>query len=400
MNQVAIDLNGMSALIAPNGYGKSNVMKAIEFGTILIGANVSVRERMLHNEAYQPENIHCYHKPFRFKIEGTVSVEDSEMDFVYGYEADWEKSMIVGETLKWRTVGDARYRSLILREESNKYVYLPSIGQRCSKPGDIAQLELAVVLLENNSKLFYKQLLHEIVSMQIPRLESLENPDNYFSTDRRQVVDFLGGRTINEYIYRLMVDRPDDYALLRDGILSLNRNLESFTPFEAKLGEGMDSTVYDIRIKDCNLAQETSISRLSAGSKRIIFLFTIALTANMRGLPLLLLEEPENSVHPKLMENLLLLLSSYAEDTKVLLTSHSPYLMRYMNVRNLWFGLPNTEGLAQFAQLKEKKRKFIHRCASEMELTVGEYMFDFMLDMEDRQDRVEEFFEGVKHEEE
>jgi len=388
-----IELSGMNALIAPNGYGKSNVLKALEFGASMIAGTPAQRERLLQNEAYQPVNMHNFHMPYRLEVEGTVLLQDEEMMFCYGFSADWERKIITEEVLKVKRLTEQRYRSLILREASESFVYLPSAGQRCNKQVAIGSLDLAVVLLATNEKLFYKPLLEVVAALQIPRLESLENPDYYFSTDRNHTVDFLGGRTVNEYIYRLMVERPDDYALLQDGILSLNRNLESFTPVEAKLGEGIDNTVYDIRIKDKHIAQETSISRISAGSKRIIFLFTIAMTANMCGIPLLLLEEPENSVHPKLMENLLLLLGSYAEDTKVLLTSHSPYLMRYMNSRNLWFGLPNEEGLAHFAQLKEKKRKLVHRCASEMELTVGEYMFDFMLDIEDRPEKVEDFFE-------
>lgn len=390
---VEVDLKEMNALIAPNGYGKSNVMKAINFGTEFIGAAPAERERMMHGEAYLPINVHCYEKPFRYEIEGSMELQGEHILFSYGYEFDWQKSQIIREWLKMKCVGEQRFRQLILREDPIKLTYLPSTGQRCTKPMEAEGNILAIAQKETFSRLFYGELTDAISSMQIPRLESLENPDNYFSTDRNACIDFLGGKTINEYIYQLMVDRPDDYALLKDGIMSLNRNLESFTPIEAKLGEGMDSTLYDIRIKDRNSVHETSISRLSAGSKRIIFLFTIAMTANMRGLPLLLLEEPENSVHPRLMENLLLLLKSYAEDTKILLSSHSPYLMRYMSVRNLWYGLPNNEGLARFAQLKEKKLRYVLKCASEMELTLGEYMFDFMLDIEDSPERIEEFFE-------
>ena len=39
-------------------------------------------------------------------------------------------------------------------------------------------------------------------------------------------------------------------------------------------------------------------------------------------------EGPENAVHPKLMENLLLTIQAYTSNTKILMTSHSPYLMR------------------------------------------------------------------------
>ena len=42
---------------------------------------------------------------------------------------------------------------------------------------------------------------------------------------------------------------------------------------------------------------------------------------------MIMVEGPENAVHPKLMENLLTI-QAYTSNTKILMTSHSPYLMR------------------------------------------------------------------------
>ena len=105
-----------------------------------------------------------------------------------------------------------------------------------------------------------------------------------------------------------------------------------------------------------------------------------------------MMEEPENSVHPRLMENLLLMLREYASGTAILMTSHSPYLMRYLDAGQMYFGVPGSEGLARFERVNASRLKQLYRYAGDLELTFGEFMFDFMLDMEDDDEKVAHYF--------
>ena len=59
----------------------------------------------------------------------------------------------------------------------------------------------------------------------------------------------------------------------------------------------------------------------------------------------------------------------------------------------MYFGLPADDDVARFARLKEGKVRTVSKFASAMELTVGEYMFDFMLDLEQEREKVVSFFE-------
>ena len=67
----------------------------------------------------------------------------------------------------------------------------------------------------------------------------------------------------------------------------------------------LPETFYDVRVKERYNNQYTSISRISSGSKKIFFILTLVIAAEINKIPLLLLEELENSVHPRLLQNLL-----------------------------------------------------------------------------------------------
>lgn len=154
----------------------------------------------------------------------------------------------------------------------------------------------------------------------------------------------------------------------------------------------LPDTFYDIRVKEVYNNQHTSISRISSGCKKILYVLALTIAAELNKMPLITFEELENSVHPKLLQNLLTILAQLAGDTKVLITSHSPYLIKYMKPDQVKFGIPNTKGLALFKELKPAKVNKVMRQASAEEVSFGEYLFDMILNTKEDEELLTEYF--------
>lgn len=53
-----------------------------------------------------------------------------------------------------------------------------------------------------------------------------------------------------------------------------------------------------------------------------------------------------------------------------------------LDVGQMYFGVPGRDGLARFERVNASRLKQLYRYAGDLELTFGEFMFDFMLDMD------------------
>ena len=86
-----------------------------------------------------------------------------------------------------------------------------------------------------------------------------------------------------------------------------------------------DAGVFSIEMHQLGLLRPLQVSELSDGTLR--FLLLAAALLSPRPAPLLVLNEPETSLHPSLLEPLARLIAHAAADTQVIVVSHARFLV-------------------------------------------------------------------------
>ena len=250
IEHLRLDIGEMNALIAPNGYGKSNVLNAINFGMDFINASAEGRRQMIGSR-FAPINEAMTRDNFRFEIKGRLSTDEPAQMFLYGFECEWatddEEGQIVSEWLKVKLVNEQRYRQLVNRAE-NTCLVVPSPKGRCNKPFEVSALQLALPAIASGT-LFFADTAKRICTISTPNLETLDNPESYFSIDVNAGIPLLGGMTLSEYVFFLKKTDEDNYGILSDGIKQLLPRIVEFEPDEITLSDGR-SRVYDIRVRE------------------------------------------------------------------------------------------------------------------------------------------------------
>ena len=388
IKQFDINLTEFNALVAPNNYGKSNVLEGIRFAFRFIAATEEERLAMMNDSSFIPINNATSGDAFRFGIE--LTNEDDGVSYSYSFSFEWAKNngeqgcCITDESLTEISKEYRRPHTLIKRTKDDAGLFMSSATGRCNKEAKVSSVQLIIDILHGNDNVFYKEIVSGLKNLGL----------NMVGTSG------FDKQTLCQFIFNLKEQEPTRYSLFEDAVTHIVPNIKAITPTCSQMGLAasnvpyrIEDAIYDMRINEKSNNQDISISRLSSGSRRIIMIIAEIIKAEMEGSSLICIEELENSVHPKLLENMILMVQSFAEGIKVLTTSHSPYLVRYLKSRQLTFGLPTVEGVASFHKLKQTKVKTVVKRASAMEMTLGEYMFELMLNLKPESEEITELFD-------
>jgi AAA15 family ATPase/GTPase len=405
INEVELNLGKFNALIALNNYGKSNVISSIDFGVDFIKSDMSKRNDMMAYKPVIPINKHIDNKPYIFEVTFDFGSEENAQTIVYGFSFDWIKNektkgqRITSEYLKIKSKkSDSKFKTYLSRNLKESH-YLPSITGRCDKKLLVQKNELAINKLQNYDDLFYLDIIVLINKIKLVEVDTLQNPDKLFRTINPEVVrtdyslEMPDSSNVGFFIYSLKKQNPKLYDLFKDSVKSLLPSIEDFVPIEidlkkeanfrkAKIKIPVDfpEKLYDIQVKEINNNQETNISSLSSGSQKLLYILAVTVAAEINNVPLITFEELENSIHPGLLQRLLIIIDGLTENTKVLMTSHSPYLIQYLDIDKVKIGLPNKDGLAIFKEIKKTKFNKIITIAGEDGISIGDLIFDKMIE--------------------
>ncbi|MPN23119.1 hypothetical protein SDC9_170504 [bioreactor metagenome] len=85
-------------------------------------------------------------------------------------------------------------------------------------------------------------------------------------------------------------------------------------------------------------------------------------------------------------------------NTRIIITSHSPYIIQYLQPQNIYIGLPGECGVAQFKRIRTSAQKMLIADASDADMSTGDYLFELISGTEEDRRMIERYLESVGNE--
>jgi predicted ATPase len=411
---VEMSLNNITVLVSQNSYGKSNLMQAIDFGFDFISKTNATKKRMMSWTSNIPFTKHIASKDFEMEVEMTTLNNKTEFNVIYGYRFRWVRddkkgAKILDEWLKIKANDkNQKYKQYIDRTE-DKILYRTSETGRCNVPITAETDELLVNKIKAYDNLFYIDVLKKINSIHayVERYldaSRLYDPDPIIQTG---IEDFEieNNENLPRMIFNLKEQYPDKYDMLIDSFIQLFPQIIDIVVDKIKV-EHVGRTkipkdlplkatdqVYLMRVVDKYLNQPIRFENLSDGTKRIFLLLTCIILSDINNLTLIGIEEPENSIHPSLLQSFLRVISQLQGNCKVIMASHSPFIVQYMDLDDVIIGKPNNKGIASFLKIRQSMQKTLTSEANDMDISTGNYIFELLNSMDDGVSEVVRYME-------
>ena len=410
VDRTVLDLKDIIALVSTNNYGKSNVLTGIRLGIDFINFPRVAKEFFMRWPRVIPLNKRLDLENFKFEIETTTEIENTTFIIQYGYEFKWYRNdgtgqKIVGEYLKFKKKEDKKFTLYIDRNEKDAF-YKSSDTGRCTTRININKNELIVNKLEAFDNLYYIDIINRLNCIKFHIERHLDASKTYeFEPNSRKYSNELDLESITympKVIYNLKKEHEAKYKLLINSFIQLFPEIRDIEVIDMDIQKRkkmeelpfeLSNKIYTIMVYDKNLNQPINFENMSDGAKRIFLQLATIILAEIQGYSFVAIEEPENSIHPSLFQSYLRIISQFKGDCKIIITSHSPYLLKYLKSENIYIGVPNNYGIAKFSHIKKSSEKQLEKISRQYDISIGDYIFELLNGNQEDMDELKELLE-------
>lgn len=403
LSNVRISFDNITALVALNNFGKSNVLSGIDFGLDFIKASIEDKKDMMSNSNLIPINCNMIGRNYKYEMEVSTDISGEEYIIQYGYEFEWKDNedkepRIVSEFLKVKLNKKGQKFTQLINRTVDTALYKSSETGRCSSKIKVEETELIANKLKAFDELYYAQIITKLNGMKI-YMENNLDAKSFYQPDpiirKGFENEMINADNLPRIIYNLKEQNPDKFELLKDVYFQLFPDIEDVIVKQFKINgltnneeltenlQFVFSNNYHVLfVKEKNLANPVNFSIMSDGAKRVFMILTKIIVSSVSNISLIAIEEPENSVHPGLFQAYIQIISQLLDDCKVIITSHSPYIISYLNPSWIHVGVNRKAGVAEFFSFKKSGQKQLENDAAGFDMSIGDYLFSMLADSE------------------
>ena len=402
LSDVRITFDNITALVSLNNFGKSNVLSGIDFGLTYIKAPIDDKMNMMANSNLIPINQNMRGRNYTFEVEVLTEHDGQEYRVKYGYEFEWKCDAdtvpeIVQEYLKIKPDEKGQKYTQVIHRTKEVALYKSSETGRCSSKIQVDPSELVVNKLRAYDNLYYAEIIKKLNRMKMYMENNLDaksfyRPDPIIRKGFEN--EMINADNLPRIIFNLKKQNPDKFELLKDVYFQLFPDIEDVIVKDIKINAPeneqfpedvpfiLTDAVQYLFVKDKNLVKPIDFSMMSDGAKRVFMILTKIIVSNVSNISLIAIEEPENSVHPGLFRAYIQIISQLLDDCKIIITSHSPYIISYLNPSWIHVGINRKAGVAEFFTFKKSGQKRLENDAAGFNMSMGDYLFSMLADSE------------------
>ena len=368
-----------------------------------IKASIEDKKDMMSNSNLIPINCSMVGRNYRYEMEVSTDINNEEYIIQYGYEFEWKDSedkepQIVSEFLKVKLDEKGQKFTQLINRSADLALYKSSETGRCSSKIRVENAELVANKLRAYDELYYAQIITKLNGMKIYMKNNLDaksfyQPDPIIRKGFEN--EMINADNLPRVIYNLKKQNPDKFELLKDVYSQLFPDIEDVIVKQFKINgltnneelpENLpfvfSNNYHVLFVKEKNLVNPVNFSMMSDGAKRVFMILTKIIVSSVSNISLIAIEEPENSVHPGLFQSYIQIISQLLDDCKVIITSHSPYIISYLDPSWIHVGVNKTAGVAEFFTFKKLGKKQLENDAAGFNMSMGDYLFSMLADNE------------------
>ena len=403
LSNVKIRFDNITALVALNNFGKSNVLSAIDFGIAFIKAGLEEKQSMMANSNLIPLNKLMLGRNYKYEMEVSTEIQSQEFIVKYGFEFNWRDSAqkepeIVAEYLKVKENDNGKKFTQLINRFGSRAFYKSSETGRCSSRINVEPAELVVNKLRAFDGIYYYEIIKKLNNMKIYMEDNLD-PRSFYQPDpiirKGLESEMINADNLPRIIFSLKTQYSSKFELLKEVFLqlfpyiedviveqfSLNGTVGNQIPDDAPFA--FSKYIYVLLVKDCNLSNTINFEYMSDGAKRVFMILTKIIVSGISNVSLIAIEEPENSVHPGLFQAYIRIINQLLDDCKVIITSYSPYIVSYLDPAWIHVGLQKNPGVAALYSFKKSGCKQLQSDAAQFNMGMGDYLFSLLSDSDD-----------------